>query len=106
LKFLARLEADSFTGRNRNLGASAWVSSDTGLPRPDVEDAKASQFDAVTLTEGFLHGFKHRLNGHFRFGFRNPSTIYNLVNDIELDQGASKRTGPIRMSATAAQQSQ
>src|SRR5205823_797028 len=38
------------------------------------------------LLERLLHGFKNRLYGHFGFGFGDAGSVYDLVNDVQLDQ--------------------
>src|SRR5438067_12297757 len=58
LKFLARLEAHRFAGRNIYFGTGARVASDAGLARPNVEDSEAAQLDAVAATECLLHALK------------------------------------------------
>ena len=85
LKFLARLEAHRFAGRNIYFGAGARVASDAGLARPNVEDAETAQFNAVTLGQSFLHTLEDSFHRHFGFGLGDAGLVHNFVDDIELD---------------------
>src|ERR1700722_301444 len=86
LQLFAGFESYSLAGRNGHLGAGPGIASDSGLAGLDVEDAETAQFDAISLLEGFLHGFEDRLHGHFSLGFRNAGLVDDFVDDIEFDQ--------------------
>ena len=57
-----------------------------GLAGLHVEYAKAAQFDSVALFERLLHGFEDSLDRHLGFGFGDAGPVYDLVNDVQLDQ--------------------
>src|SRR4030095_1644684 len=82
LQILARLEANCFARRNGNFLAGARIAADSGLPRLDGEDAKASKLNTIILFQGCLHGFENRVDCHFRFCSGNSSSLDHLVNDI------------------------
>src|ERR1700722_12662163 len=86
LQFFAGFESYGLTGRYGHLRAGPGIASDSGLTGLDVEHAETAQFDAISLLEGFLHGFEDRLHGHFSLGFGNAGLVDNFVDDIEFDQ--------------------
>src|SRR5690242_16622303 len=49
LQFLARLEANRFPGRNRDLSSGPGIAPDPRFPRPHIENSKASQLNPVSL---------------------------------------------------------
>src|SRR5271165_1261086 len=65
VQFLARLEANSFTRRNRHFGSGARVSADARLAGPHVEDAEAAQLDAVAVCQGLLKALKNCVDRSF-----------------------------------------
>src|SRR5579872_2645421 len=89
LQLLAGLEAHRFTWRNGNLGAGAWVPSDTGLARSDIEHTKASQLNTIALSKRPLHAAEHCLHGQFGLGFSDSCLVDHFVDDIELDHRRS-----------------
>ena len=68
LKILARLETDGLTGRNGDLGAGAWIASDSGFAGLDGEDAKAAELDTIAPAQGLLHRFKDGIHGGLCLG--------------------------------------
>ena len=104
LQLFAGFKSYRFTGRNRHLGSGSGIASDAGLTGLDVEHAETAQFDAVSLFEGFLHGFEDRLHGHFSLGFGNAGLVDDFVDDIEFDQmslpGDRRSTFPALRSTT------
>src|SRR5579859_237563 len=89
LQLLAGFEAYGLARRNADLSAGARVASDARLPRPDVEHAKAAQFNALTLRQRLLHALKHRFHGRFGFGLGDAGLVDHFVNDIELNHGSA-----------------
>ena len=68
LEILAWLKTDSLAGRNGDLGAGAWITSDAGFAGLDGEDAKAAEFNTVATAQGFLHGFEDGVHGGLCLG--------------------------------------
>jgi hypothetical protein len=84
LKVFAGFKAHRFSGRNVDLSAGAWISSDARLARLDVEDSKPAQFDAIAFGERLLHGLEDGLDRDLGFGLCDTGPIYDLADDIEL----------------------
>ena len=63
LELFSGFEANSSSGRDADFGSGAGVSSDPGFAWLHVENAEATEFDAVVGTESVLHGFKNGVNG-------------------------------------------
>ena len=89
LQLFPRLETDCLAGGDRYLSACSWVSSDAGLPWPHVENAKASQFNAIAVAQRLLHALEDCLHSHLGLGLGYTSPADNLVDDVQLDQKAS-----------------
>ena len=85
LQLLAGFESHGFARRNRYLSAGARVTSDSGLARPHIEDAEASQLDAFAMGQGPLHALEDSLDGHLGLSLGYPRFIDYFINDIELD---------------------
>ena len=66
VQFFAGFEADGFAGGDAYLGAGARVASYAGLAGFDIEHTEPAKLDAVTLTEGALHGFEDGIDSRFR----------------------------------------
>jgi hypothetical protein len=86
VKFLARLEAYRFAGRNADFSAGSWIATDPRLAGTDAEDAESAQFDAVTGGEGLFEAFENGINGRFSFRSRQACALNDVVHDILLDQ--------------------
>jgi hypothetical protein len=93
LQFFARLKADGFPGWDSHHRASARIAADSGFPGADVENAKASKFDSITIGERLFHGLKHSLNRHFGFGLGNAGSIDYFINNVEFDQESPWKPG-------------
>ena len=98
LQLFARLEANGLTWRNINLLPCARVTPDACLARPNIEDAKAAEFDSAAATQGALHAFKNRFHSLFGLSARYVCTADNRVHDVELDHA---RLLPAQMEAYA-----
>jgi hypothetical protein len=91
LQLFARLEANSFSGRDAHFGAGAWIAANSGLSRTYVEDAEAAQLDAVALRERALHTFKIGFNGLLGFSLSDAGFVHNFIDDVELDHAIGSR---------------
>src|SRR6266446_7758862 len=85
VQFLSRLEANCLASGDRNLLASTRIASDTALARLYDKDAKASQFDAFTAGQRFLHRMKERVYGLFRLQFRDAGFVGKTIDDIKFN---------------------
>ena len=86
MKLFARLEANGFSRRDGDFSAGARVAPDAGLARPDVENPKAAQFDAITGGKRLFQALKNGINSRFRFVTRQPRPVDHLVNNVLFDQ--------------------
>src|SRR5579864_1564715 len=91
LQLPARFEADRFAGRDRHLRAGPRVAANAGLAGADVEDAEASQFNALPMRQRSLHALENRFHRHLGLGLGYPGLIYYFINDIELDHESPSR---------------
>lgn len=89
LQLLPGLKPHCLPRRNGDLGPGAGIPADTRFARPDVEDAEAAEFDALSTGERSLHTLKDGFHGHLRFRFGDAGAIHHFVDNIELDQAAS-----------------
>ena len=85
LQLFAGFEADSLAGRNAHFRAGTGVAPDSGLAGSYVENAKATQFDAVALRQSLFHTFKDSFNCHFGFGLSDTGLVHDFVDDVEFD---------------------
>ena len=85
LQLLAGFKAHGFSRRNRNLSASAWITSDSSFSRTNVEYTKSAQFNAIAFGERALHALKNSLHSHFSFGFGDTGSVDDLVDDVEFN---------------------
>ena len=85
LQFLARLETNCFTRRDRNFLAGARVPANPALSRFDNKDAKTAQFDAVAARQRVLHRMKQSINSLLSFQFRDARLIGKAVDDVQLN---------------------
>ena len=86
LEILAGLEADSFSGRDADLGSGSGIAADARLAGLDGEDAEASELDAIAFDQTLLHGFEDRVDGGFRLGPDETGTFDDALNEILFDQ--------------------
>jgi hypothetical protein len=84
LQFLAGLEAHSFAGGDADFRPGSGVPPDTSLASLHIENREATQFNAVALRQGFLHGFKYRFHGNFSFCLGDACAIDDLIDDVQL----------------------
>jgi hypothetical protein len=89
LQFFPWLEPNRLAGGNGNLCSSTRIPPDAGFSRPNIENPKTTQLDAITIAQCFFHGFKDCLYSHFRFSLCDSRSVNDFVDDIELDQAAS-----------------
>ena len=86
MQFFARLEANSFSWGNVDLGPRSGIAADSSFSRADAENAESAQFDALTGCQGLLEAFEHGVHCRFRLGARQSCALDHLMNDILLDQ--------------------
>jgi len=90
LQLLAWFEANRFARGDSDLSARTRIPANACLSRSHVKDAETAEFDSIALGKRLLHRFEDCLDSHFRFRFCYAGAVYNLVNDIQLDQEASR----------------
>jgi len=82
LQFLTGLEAHSLAGWDADFCPRSGVPPDAGLPRFHIENTEATQFNAVALRQGFLHGFEHGLYSHLSFSLGDARAVDDLIDDV------------------------
>jgi hypothetical protein len=85
VQFLAGLEADGFSGGDRDFGAGSGIAADAGLAWLDGEDAEASELDPVAGDERLFHAVEDGVDGGFRFGSRQAGALDNPLDEILFD---------------------
>ena len=70
VEFLAWLEADGFARGDGDFRAGAGVAADSGFAGLDGEDAKATEFNAVSANEALLHAVEDGVDSGFGFDSR------------------------------------
>src|ERR1700728_2671151 len=98
MKLFARLEANRLARGNADLGAGTRVASDAGLARTNVEDAKTTQLDPLTLSERALQRLKDGIHSCLRFVALQASALNHLVNDVLFYQDVPP-SGAVSVSA-------
>jgi hypothetical protein len=86
MHFLARFEADSSPRNDSNLGAGARITSDTGLTRPDIEDAETPQLNPVARAERTLQAVEDGIHCRFDLVPREAGALDHSLDDVLFDQ--------------------
>src|SRR2546430_9012873 len=68
LKFLARLEAHGFSGRDVDFFAGARIASDAGLAGLHAENTEAAELDALAAAKCLLQGLENGFDGLLGLG--------------------------------------
>jgi hypothetical protein len=92
VEVFAGFEAHSFARGDADFCSGARIASDPCFAGPDIEDAKATQLDAVAPGEGLLETFEDGLNGGLGFDAGQSGTLNYLVYDVLLNQWLSPET--------------
>jgi hypothetical protein len=87
VKLFAGFEANGFAGGDADLGAGAWIASDTRFAGTDVEDAKAAQFDALAFGERALQSLEYGIDSSLGLIPLQAGALNHLVNDVLFYQG-------------------
>ena len=85
MKFLARFEANRFSGRNSDLLARTRIAADTALARLDLKHTEAAELDPFASLHGEPHRIEHRVHRHLGLDLGDVGDLRNLVHDIDLD---------------------
>jgi len=96
LQLLSWFEAYGFAGRDRNFRAGARVPTDTGLSRPDIEHAKAPQFNAIAFGKGSLHALENSFHGRLGLGLGDAGLVDHFVDDVQLNHRRLPAAGSVR----------
>jgi hypothetical protein len=70
VEFFAGFKANCFAGGNADLGSGTGISAYAGLARLNVENAKTTQLNTITLTQSLLHCLENCVDGRFCFDTR------------------------------------
>src|SRR5437870_55850 len=79
MKFLARFEANRFSGRNSDLLARTRIAADTALARLDYENSKAAQLDSIAARQRVLHRVEKGFNCLLGLQLRDPSFVGKAI---------------------------
>jgi hypothetical protein len=82
VEFFARFEANGFTGGDGDFGSGTRVASDTGFARTDVEDAEATQLDAISLGKSLFQAFKYGIDRGFSLIARKTRTLDDVMDNV------------------------
>jgi len=85
VEFLAWLEADGFARGDGDFRAGAGVAADSGFAGLDGEDAKATEFNAVSANEALLHAVEDGVDSGFGFDSRQAGSLNNPLNQVLLN---------------------
>jgi hypothetical protein len=86
MKFLAWLEADSFSRSDAYLGAGARIAANAGFTGADAENAKSAQFDALTGGQGLFEALENGIHRSLRLGSREAGALDYMMDDVLLNQ--------------------
>jgi hypothetical protein len=86
MEFFARFEANGFAWSYADLGAGAWIATDSGFAGADAEDAKSAQFDAFAGGKSLLQALKNRIHRGFCLGPRQSRALDYMMDDVLLNQ--------------------
>jgi len=86
VEFFAWFEADSFAGGDGHFGAGPRIAADARFSRTHIEDAEATQFDAVASGKCLLETFKDGVDRSLGLVARQTSSFDHIVDNVLLDQ--------------------
>ncbi len=86
LQFFTGLKTHCLPWRNGDLRTGTGVPANAGLSGPYVEDAKAAQFDSLSLRKGTLHTFEDSFHCHLGLRFGYPGAVHHFVDDVQFNQ--------------------
>jgi hypothetical protein len=82
VEFLARFEANGFTGGDGDFGSGTRVASDAGFAGTDIEDAEAAQLDAITFGKSLFQAFKYGIDRSFRLITWKARTLDDVMDNV------------------------
>ncbi len=82
MQFFAGFEPNRLARRDINHRSGPRIASDTSLAGPHIEDAKASQLNAVTTSQRLLQALKHRVYSCFRLVARQAGAFNDVMNNV------------------------
>ncbi len=86
MQLLARLKADSLSGRDIHLCARPRIAADSGLAGTDIEYAKAPKFDAITVCQSLLQALEDSIDSGLGFHARQTGPFNHMMNDVLFNQ--------------------
>ena len=84
---LPGLKRTVLPGGDANFLAGLGIAPDTGLARPDLENAEAAQFNALTACDRVAHGVEDRLDGDPRQTLAQARALDHAFNEVRLNHG-------------------
>ena len=94
LQLLPGFEPHRLPGRNGYLRTGARIPPDAGLAGRTLKTPKPRSSIRSPCARGFLHRLENSFDGHLGLGLGDPGPVYNLVDDVQLDQQRLLRFGP------------
>jgi hypothetical protein len=85
LQIFTGLEANRPSRRDANFFACPGIPSDASFAWFHLEDAKASQLDAVTTLHRQTHRVEHGIDRNLGLDLGDVRDLRDLVDDVDLD---------------------
>src|SRR5258706_10916366 len=85
LEIFAGLEADRPARRNADFLAGARVAANAALARLHLEDAEATQLDALAALHGGPHRIEDGVDSNLGFDLGDVGDFRDFVDDVDLD---------------------
>lgn len=86
MEVFAGLEADGASRRDADFGSGARIAAYSGFARPDIEDSKTAELDAVSFCKRPFKAFKNGFDGGLGFDAGQTGTLNYLMYDVLLNQ--------------------
>ena len=78
----ARLEPNGLSGRNGDLVACPWISTDATFAGFDYKDPKTSKFYSLAFLHGLLESAENRVDGNLGFYLGDAHLVGDPTDDI------------------------
>lgn len=82
MELFARFEANGFTGGDGDFGSGTRIAADAGFAWTDIEDAEATQLDAVAFGKRLFQAFKYGIDRGFRLIARKTRTLNDVMDNV------------------------
>ncbi len=80
--FLARFETNGFPGRDGDLGACPWISTNSTLAGLDHKNTKTPKFYPLAFLHGLLECGENSVDGYLGFDLGDAHGLGDTTHDI------------------------